>query len=84
MRASAGASRPSSLAINPRNPQTSAARRVKMLAAFDSLDEDTRADLLEAAETMASRLTPGLGLDSERDEARRIIAQIYAAAGWEH
>jgi hypothetical protein len=61
MRPSKGAGRPSLLAMNPRNREASAARRTKLLAAFDALDEDTRADLLEAVETMASRLTSGLG-----------------------
>jgi hypothetical protein len=80
MRPSKGASRPSVLAINPRNRELSAARRVKLLAAFDSLDEDTRADLLELAEDFAF-----LAGDRrmERDDARQIIRQLYAAAGWE-
>lgn len=60
------------------------ANRPSLLAAFGSLDEDTRADFLEAAEMMAARLTPGPGLDSERDELRRIIRRVYAAAGWEN
>jgi len=83
MKPSKSANRLSALAINPRNREASATRRAKLLTAFESLDEDTRADLLEAVETMASRLTPGLGLDSERDDARRIIKQVYEIAGWE-
>jgi hypothetical protein len=82
MRASAAASRPSVLALNPRNREASAARRSKLLTAFNNLDEDARADLLEAAESMAWRLTPGLGLDTERDEARTILGRMYYLAGW--
>jgi hypothetical protein len=80
MKPSAGASRPSCLAMNPRNPELSAARRTRLLTAFESLDEDTRADLLEAAETWAFRAG---GTDLERDDARDIMRQMYAAAGWE-
>jgi hypothetical protein len=79
MKPSADAGRPSCLAVNPNNRQASAARRTSLLAAFDSLDENTRADLLEAAETMAHRAS---GVDPERDEALRIIRQMYEAAGW--
>ena len=82
MRASAGADRPSLLAVSPRNQELSAGRRVRLLAAFGSLDEDTRADFLEAAETMAFRA--GGGVDFQRDELRRIIRQVHAAAGWEN
>jgi hypothetical protein len=79
MKPSADAGRPSLLAINPRNREASATRRVKLLAAFGSLDEDTRADLLEAIETIAGRAG---GADSVRDQARRILVQVYTAAGW--
>lgn len=79
MKPSAGASRPSLLAINPHNREASAARRTKLLAAFDSLDEDTRADLLEATESMAGRPMGGI----PGHEARRILSLMYAAAGWE-
>jgi hypothetical protein len=81
MRPSKGADRPSLLALNPRNREASAARRVQLLAAFNSLDEDTRADLLEAVETIVTR-TSG-GVDFCRDDARAVIKQMYAAAGWE-
>jgi hypothetical protein len=80
MKPSAGASRPSCLAMNPRNREASAARRTRLLAAFSALDEDTRADLLEAVETIAFRAG---GTDLERDDARDIMRQMYAAAGWE-
>jgi hypothetical protein len=69
------------LAINPRNREASAARRVKLLATFDSLDENTRADLLEAVETMAFRGTSGA--DAESTEARGILRRVYTAAGFE-
>jgi hypothetical protein len=82
MKPSAGAGRPSCLAVNPRNREASAARRVKLLAAFDALDEDTRADFLEAAETMALSSTPG-GVDNVRAHARTILRRLYAAAGWD-
>jgi hypothetical protein len=75
MRAGKGADRPSVLAINPRNREASAERRTKLLAAFDALDEDTRADLLEEAETMTYSV-PG-------SEARRILRLMYVTAGWE-
>lgn len=79
MKPSADAGRLSSLAVNPRNREASAARRTRLLAAFESLDEDTRADLLEAVESMASR--PNGGIPGH--EARRILSLMYAAAGWE-
>lgn len=82
MRPAKDAGRPSCLAINPKNREASAARRTRLLAAFDSLDEDTRADLLEAAETIAFRQSGGV--DFERDDVRDIIRQAYEAAGWEH
>jgi hypothetical protein len=81
MRAGKGADRPSALALNPRNREASIARRVKLLAAFDSLDEDTRADLLEAVESLV--FNAGLSVSLERDAARDIIRQLYQAAGWE-
>lgn len=80
MRPSKGAGRPSLLALNPHNLEASTARRTRLLAAFDSLDEDTRADLLEAVETMVHRASGGV--DSERDAARDVIRQAYAVAGW--
>jgi hypothetical protein len=79
MKPSEDAGHPSCLAMNPRNLEASAARRAKLLAAFLGLDENTQADLLEAAETMAHRAS---GVDPERDEALRIIRQMYEAAGW--
>lgn len=81
MKPSRDAGRLSYLAMNPKNREASAARREKLLAAFLGLDEDTQADLLEAVETMAFRLTSGLGLDSERTEALRIVRQMHEAAG---
>jgi hypothetical protein len=81
MRASKGAGRPSLLALNPRNREASAARRARLLAAFDSLDEDTRADLLEAVETISFRAENGA--DAESAEARGVMRQVYAAAGFE-
>jgi hypothetical protein len=77
---SKGAGRPSLLVLNPRNPEASAERRALLLAAFDSLDEDARADLLEAVETMVSRASSGV--DQYRDEARDVIRRVYDAAGW--
>ena len=74
------AGRPSSLAMNPRNREASADRRGLLLAAFRTLDDTTQADLLEAVESLASRAT---GVDSERDEARTIIHQVYTVAGWD-
>jgi hypothetical protein len=80
MKPSAGAGRPSLLALNPRNREASAARREKLLAAFVSLPEDTQADLLEAVETIAFRAQDGV--DFERDNARDIMRQVYQVAGW--
>lgn len=80
MKPSKGAYRPSLLALNPHNPEASAARRVKLLAAFGSLDEDTQADLLELTESIAFNA----GCASlERGDARDIMRRIYAIAGWE-
>ena len=81
MKPGEGADRPSVLAINPRNREASAARRVKLLAAFGSLSEDDRADLLEAVESITHLAHGGTG--TERDEARRVIHLMYVAAGWE-
>jgi hypothetical protein len=80
MRAAKNASRPSCLVINPNNREASIARRIKLLAAFNSLDEDTRADLLEAVETVAFRASTDV--DFVRDDVRDIIRQAYTAAGW--
>jgi hypothetical protein len=74
-----GADWTSVLAINPRNREASAARRVKLLAAFEALDEDTRADLLELTEEIA--LNAG-DARLERDDTRDIIRRMYALAGW--
>ena len=76
---SKGASQPAVLALNPHNREASAARRAKLLAAFDSLDVNARADLLETAEHWA---TTGFA-DPDKTEARGIFRQMYAAAGWE-
>lgn len=73
------AGRPSALAMNPRNREASAARRAKLLAAFNSLDEDTRADLLEAIETIAFRATSPTNTESYK--ARGIFRRMYDAAG---
>jgi hypothetical protein len=81
MKPSKGADRPSLLALNPRNREASAGRRAKLLAAFDSLDEDTRADLLETAETIAFRAENGA--DAESRDVRDILRRMYAAAGWD-
>jgi hypothetical protein len=65
--------------MNPRNVEASAARRVKLLAAFDSLPEDDRADLLELAEDIDMA-----GMDTARRLGlREAIAALYAAAGWD-
>lgn len=81
MRPGKRAGRPSLLALNPRNQELSAARRVTLLAAFEALDEDTRADLLEAAETIAGRASSGV--DFEVAEMRFIFGRVYREAGWE-
>lgn len=80
MRHSKGADRPSCLVMNPRNREASAARRVKLLAAFDSLDCNVRADLLELIEQISQNAGERL---EERREARGIIKRIYEIAGWE-
>ena len=53
---------------------------MKLLAAFDALPEDTRADLLELAESIAFNAGDAR---FERDDARDIIRIMYATAGWE-
>jgi hypothetical protein len=77
MKPSKSAGRPSVLAINPRNLEASAARRARLLAAFNALDEDTRADLLEVAESWAFRATAAANTESY--EARGIFRQMHAA-----
>ena len=71
------AGRPSLLAMNPLNREASADRRITLLKAFRTLDDTTQADLLEAVESLAA------GRDGRRNEARTIIDQVYAAAGWD-
>lgn len=78
MRHSRGADRPSCLAMNPRNREASAARRVELLAAFDALPEDDRADLLELVESWAST---GF-IDPDKREAGRLLNRLYVACGW--
>jgi hypothetical protein len=78
---SKGASRPSSLAVNPNNEADSAARRARLLEAFDSLSPDQRADLLELAETWAFRATRAANTESR--DARDLFREMYAAAGWD-
>jgi hypothetical protein len=39
--------------MQPDNVRLSAERRVKLLAGFDALDEDTRADIIELVEQIA-------------------------------
>ena len=73
------AAQPSALAMNPRNREASAARRARLLAAFDALPADTRADLIEAAETTAFT---GYR-DRETDDIRGIFGQLFALAGLE-
>jgi hypothetical protein len=65
--------------MNPRNREASAARRVKLLAAFNGLDEDTRADLLELAETIAFAAGDAY---MERSDLRDMYRELFAAAGW--
>jgi hypothetical protein len=81
MKPSRDAGRPSCLAMNPNNREASAARRVKLLKAFDSLDENIRADLLEDIESLVFKA--GISISVERDDARDIIEQVYKAAGLE-
>lgn len=74
-----GADQPSVLALNPHNREASAARREKLLAAFDGLDVNTRADLLELVEAWVTAQP----IDQAKRDARAIIRQVYEAAGWE-
>lgn len=76
-----GPSRPSELAMNPRNQEAKATRRGLLLSAFDELDPDTRATLLELAETWAFRATAAVNTESY--DARVIVRRMYAAIGWE-
>jgi hypothetical protein len=64
--------------MNPSNREASADRRALLLAAFDVLPEDDRADLLEAVETLAATAK---GVDAARDEARAVLARMYTLAG---
>lgn len=77
---SRGADRPSLLAINPGNEQASAKRRAKLLAAFDQLTIDQRADLLELAETVSHAAGDAR---LERNDLRDLVRGIYTIAGWE-
>jgi hypothetical protein len=80
MRASRNANRASALAVNPDNLADSAARRIKLLDAFEQMDEDDQADLLEAAEEICWRpASPG---DTAQSELRRTFNLVYTIAGW--
>lgn len=81
MRPAKDAGRLSRLVMNPDNPRLSAERRGRLLEAFDSLDCNARADLLEAVESLV--LSAGMSWSRERDTGREVIHRIYAAAGWE-
>jgi hypothetical protein len=59
--------------------ELSAERRVRLLAAFLTLDEDTQADALELLEDIASLAGDN---PEKRREAREIIDRVYAIAGW--
>lgn len=80
MQPSKNASRPSVLAVNPLNREASIRRRLRLLNAFLSLDEDAQADLLEAVDTIVHRASASV--DNERDEARAIFRRVYELAGW--
>jgi hypothetical protein len=80
MRHGKGADRPSCLAMNPGNREASAARRTRLLAAFDALPEDTRADLLELVETVAFAAGEA---SLERSDLRDLTRRMYASAGFE-
>lgn len=75
-----GAGRASCLALNPDNLAASARRRTRLLAAFDGQDVNTRADLLELAETIAFAAGDAR---MERDDLRDLVRQVYQAAGWD-
>ena len=72
---------PSALALNPTNLADSAARR-ELLAAFDSLDVNDRADLLEAVETTVHSARAA-GSPTEELRVGRQLARVYAEAGWD-
>lgn len=61
-------SRVSELVMEPDNDRLRARRRAALLAAFDALPADYRADLLEAAEN--------------NGVARHLFEAMYVAAGW--
>jgi hypothetical protein len=81
-RPSADALRASCLAVNPGNVQASVARRERLLAAFHGLTEDTRADLIEAIESIVFR-APCVSTDFQAVQARKILRRMYADAGME-
>lgn len=79
MRPAADAWRPSCLVMNPQNARASEARRAKLLAAFDGLDCNERADFLEEIEHLAHT-----GQDEPwKHDVRELFARLYAAAGLE-
>lgn len=73
-------SRASELVMNPHNDQAATRRRAKLLAAFDSLAPDQRADLLELVEAMAFSGT----WESWKQGGRDLMRQLYAIAGLEN
>jgi hypothetical protein len=82
MRASRSANTESALAINPNNLNDSAMRRVRLLDAFQQLDEDDQADLLEAAEAMYLGQPLNAILNPAYADAKRILGIVYIIAGW--
>lgn len=83
MRPSRGAYNPSALALNPTNLADSAARRERLLAAFDSLDVNDRADLLEAVETIVHSARAASSPTEELRVGRQVMRRVYAEAGWD-
>jgi hypothetical protein len=81
MRASRNANTASALAINSSNLADSAMRRTRLLDAFQQLDEDDQADLLEAAEE-AYWNTPVSVASEPHAELRRTFNLVYIIAGW--
>lgn len=77
MRPSKNAGRPSCLVMNPQNARASETRRARLLAAFDALDCNERADLLEMLETLSHA---GF-TEPWKQDVRGLFAKIYKLAG---
>jgi hypothetical protein len=81
MEPSKDAGRPSCLVVQPDNLALSVQHRIALVASFDALPEDAKADLLEFIESWVHRQSAEM--DTDRRDTSLIVHQMYANARWE-